>query len=78
MEAPGLAGQQLTIKQAPFSHEGFASTGAAARDCLGTRRFATTPIYYFLYRFVRAVMYDGCFNPQDSKKSFSGLAMGNP
>ena len=27
MEAPDLAGQVLTIKQAPFSHEGFASTG---------------------------------------------------
>lgn len=27
MEAPGLAGQVLTVKQAPFSHEGFASTG---------------------------------------------------
>ena len=30
MEAPGLAGQVLTIKQAPFSDEGFASTGDAA------------------------------------------------
>ena len=29
MEAPDLAGQMLTIKQAPFSHEGFASTGKA-------------------------------------------------
>ena len=29
MEALSLAGQQLTVQQKPFSHEGFASTGAA-------------------------------------------------
>ena len=31
MEAPGLAGQQLTVQQRPFSHEGFASTGASSQ-----------------------------------------------
>ena len=30
MEAPGLAGHKLTVKQTPFSHEGFASTGELA------------------------------------------------
>ena len=35
MEGPGLAGQVLTVKQAPFSHEGFASTGETPNRGLG-------------------------------------------
>ena len=69
MEAPGLAGHLLTVKQAPFSHEGFASTGAAANDCAKPfsciRRCSNTSTGPLLGEVLHVTAVP---NPQDSKE----------
>ena len=79
MEAPALAGQVLTVKQAPFSHEGFASTGVPTNSCLALSvdiaelpRESSSLCMWAETSHVMAAL-----NSQESTKQSSGVVLGD-